>query len=50
MFEWLEKAYQDRDVVLPAMLTDPFLAPMRTDPRFADLLRRVGLPTGKDHP
>ena len=44
MFEWLERAYRERDVLLPLTLNDPFLATMRTDPRFADLLRRVGLP------
>ncbi|MEK7731576.1 MAG: tetratricopeptide repeat protein, partial [Planctomycetota bacterium] len=44
MFEWLERAYQERDVLLPLTLIDPLLAPMRSDPRFADLLRRVGLP------
>ena len=49
MFDWLEKAYQERDVGLPGMLTDPLLAEMRTDPRFADLLRRVGLPEIAHH-
>jgi serine/threonine-protein kinase len=44
MFEWLEKAYQERDLFLPYTLSDPLLAPMRSDPRFADLVRRVGLP------
>ena len=45
MFDWLERAYQERDVLLTSTLTDPLLAPMRTDPRFADLVRRVGLPS-----
>ncbi len=44
MFEWLEDAYQERAAWLPNMLVDPLLASMRTDPRFADLVRRVGLP------
>jgi TolB-like protein/Flp pilus assembly protein TadD len=44
MFDWLEKAFQERDLLLPATLPDPLLAPMRTDPRFVDLVRRVGLP------
>ena len=44
MFDWLERAYQERDVLLSRTLPDPLLAPMRADPRFADLVRRVGLP------
>jgi tetratricopeptide (TPR) repeat protein len=48
MFDWLERAYQERDTGLPLTLTEPLLAPMRTDPRFADLLRRVGLPAKEE--
>ncbi len=44
MFEWLERAYEEYDVRLPDMLIDPLLAEMRSDPRFSDLVRRVGLP------
>jgi TolB-like protein/Tfp pilus assembly protein PilF len=44
MFKWLEKACQERDAALLNVLFDPFLAPMRGDPRFIDLVRRVGLP------
>jgi TolB-like protein/tetratricopeptide (TPR) repeat protein len=44
MFEWLERAYKERGMLLLSTLIDPLLAPMRSDPRFADLLRRVGLP------
>jgi TolB-like protein/Flp pilus assembly protein TadD len=44
MFDWLERAYQERDVFLVYTLPDPLLAPMRREPRFADLVRRVGLP------
>jgi serine/threonine-protein kinase len=43
-FEWLERAYEERDVWLTQTLTEPYLAPMRPDPQFADLVRRVGLP------
>lgn len=45
MFDWLEKAYQDRDTLLPYMLREPLLASMRAEPRFADLVRRLGLPS-----
>jgi serine/threonine-protein kinase len=41
-FEWLEKAYQDRDALLLTMI-DPLLDPLRDDPRFQDLLRRMNL-------
>jgi hypothetical protein len=40
----LETAYQQRDAYLLNVLIDPLLAPVRNDPRFDDLVRRVGLP------
>jgi hypothetical protein len=43
-FVWLDRAYKDRSYYLAVMLpTDPRLDSLRSDPRFADLLRRVGL-------
>jgi TolB-like protein/Tfp pilus assembly protein PilF len=45
MFEWLERALHERDSwLLNYLTTDPLMAPMRSDRRFADLVRRVGLP------
>ena len=41
-FAWLEKAYKVRDGVDD--LAEPMWDPLRSDPRFADLVRRVGLP------
>jgi tetratricopeptide (TPR) repeat protein len=40
-FEWLEKAYEAR--ALSVTKAVPTLAPLRSDPRFADLLRRMNL-------
>ncbi len=41
--EWLERAYQERDAWL-FQLNDPLWDPLRGDPRFADLIRRLDLP------
>jgi TolB-like protein len=43
-FEWLEQAYQARDKGLTYLKVDPCLDPLRSDPRFANLEKRVGLP------
>jgi TolB-like protein len=44
MFEWLERAWANRDPGLRRLLGDPFLAPYREDPRFAAFRRKIGLP------
>ena len=44
VFAWLDRALANRDPGLRRLLTDPFIAPYRDDPRFADLCRRLGLP------
>ena len=43
-FRLLEKSYQEHAAALPYLAVDPFWSGMRSDPRFADLLRRIGLP------
>ncbi len=43
-FEWLEKGYQVHSISMVWLRADPFWDNMRSDPRFQDLLRRVGLP------
>ena len=42
--EWLEKAYREHSPDLVGLKTEPRLDPVRSDARFADLVRRVGLP------
>lgn len=40
---WLERAYQEHSNILLWVKVHPFFDPLRDDPRFADLVRRVGL-------
>jgi TolB-like protein/DNA-binding winged helix-turn-helix (wHTH) protein len=40
---WLEKGYAQRSNSLTGLKVDPIYDPLRGDPRFQDLLRRVGL-------
>jgi tetratricopeptide (TPR) repeat protein len=42
-FAWLERAYQEHSPILQYVKVHPFFDPLRGDPRFADLVRRVGL-------
>jgi TolB-like protein len=42
-FVELERSFQERDVYLNRVNGDPFMDPLRGDPRFADLIRRLGL-------
>ena len=43
-FEWLEKAYQEHSGWLLELEIDPIWDPLRSDPRFQDLMHRVGIP------
>jgi TolB-like protein/Flp pilus assembly protein TadD len=42
-FEWLEKAYRDREGRMTLIKVDPLLDGLRSDFRFEELMRRVGL-------
>jgi len=43
-FAWWQKAYEARDMRLAFLQGDPGFNAIRSDPRFAELVRRVGLP------
>ena len=43
-FSWLERAYRERDPVMVGIGTAPEFENLRSDPRFGDLLRRLGIP------
>jgi adenylate cyclase len=43
-FDFLEKAYERRVSKITNINVDPMFDPIRNDPRFDDLLRRIGLP------
>jgi TolB-like protein/Tfp pilus assembly protein PilF len=42
-FAWLEKAYNDHSTEMIYFKVDPLLTPLRSDPRYQDLLRRMKL-------
>jgi hypothetical protein len=41
--EWLEKSYQNHDYWLLFMNVEPEMDPVRSDPRFQAIVRRLGL-------
>jgi pentatricopeptide repeat protein len=43
VFAWCERAYQEKSNILQWIKLHPFFDPVRDDPRFKDLLHRVGL-------
>jgi TolB-like protein/Tfp pilus assembly protein PilF/predicted Ser/Thr protein kinase len=44
VFDWLNKAYEERSVHLMSIQVHPRFASLRSDPRFEALVRRIGLP------
>ena len=42
-FEWLDKAYEERDFHLIFLRVDPAFDSVRSDPRFIALLKKIGL-------
>ena len=43
-FSWLERGYRERDPRMTDLRSFPEVDPLRSDPRFQDLLRRIGVP------
>ena len=43
-FDELSKAYESREFFMILLKVDPRLDPVRSDPRFAEIVRKVGLP------
>ena len=43
-FEWLNKACDERSGLLVYLKVEPMFDPVRSDPRFLELARRVGMP------
>ena len=44
-FEWLERAWKERFGWLVFLNAEPIFEPLRSDPRFQDLLRRMNFPS-----
>jgi adenylate cyclase len=42
-FQWLQKAYDEHDAYLVRLKVDPAMDPLRSDPRFQELLARMKL-------
>ena len=46
-FEWLDRAFQQRDGGLLSFKSDPLMASLRRDHRYAELLKKMRLPVGE---
>jgi tetratricopeptide (TPR) repeat protein len=46
-FQWLEKAYAERSPQLLHVVAVPDFDGIRADPRYADLIRRIGIPLAR---
>jgi len=43
-FSWLDRAYRQRDGMLPMIKSDPCVDKIEADPRYPELLKKLGLP------
>ncbi len=46
-FEWLQISFDDRDAGMLSLLVDPLMRGLRDDPRYKNLLAKVGLPAAR---
>jgi hypothetical protein len=46
-FQWLDRAYQEHSGSLHGIVVRPIFRPLHSDPRFAALLKRIGLDPAK---
>ena len=44
VFEWLGKGFEERDDLMINLKVEPVFDGIRLDPRYEDLVRRVGIP------
>lgn len=49
-FEWLDRAWDNRDPEITTLLSDPLILLYKDDPRFAAFCRKVGLPVPGETP
>jgi tetratricopeptide (TPR) repeat protein len=49
-FQWLERALEGRDATLTSIKGDPLFQKIKSDPRYAALLQKAGLPSEGNHP
>jgi hypothetical protein len=47
-FEWLDRAWSNRDTGIEILLYDPFILRYKDDPRFGAFCRKVGLPVPEE--
>jgi len=44
VFTWLDTAYRERDSLMESLKTEPSFDSLHADPRFAEMVKKVGLP------
>lgn len=43
-FEWLEKSYNDHEIEMYWLKVEPSFEPLRNDPRYKEMLAKMGFP------